>query len=1346
MRRTRNEHEPGSNARATRSETRSAASAGHRRAEQGRAKAQDFPIVAIGASAGGLDAYKRFLAAMPAKSGMAFVLIPHLDPRHESMMAELLAKQTAMPVHEAAQGMRLAKNHVYIIPPNKYLAVKHGQLELSAPSPSLRETAIDFALCSLAADQREAAIGIIFSGTGSFGTLGVKEIKLAGGLVLAQDPATAEYDSMPRSAIAAGVVDHVLPPEKLPEALLRYLPHWQPTGKRAKEPEHGELEALRRVLAVLQTRGKLDFQRYRKNMIVRRIERRMALLHVGGWDAYVERLRNDHDEVMALRGDLLIGVTTFFRDPDAFEALATHALPQLIERANADVPLRVWSPGCASGEEAYSIAMLLIEQFAAVNKAPTFQLFATDVDERALEVARAGVYPKSIATVLTPERLKRFFVNVDRRQYQVSKQLRDSIVFAQQNLIADAPFSKLDLISCRNVLIYLEPQVQEAIVSLLHFALNDGGYLLLGPSESIGRGAAIFEPVSKKWRLYRRIGPTRRDLATFPIAAHGERLRPLQPDAARRAPRFAQLLQKVLVEDFAPASVLIGRDYEILSVQGPLVDYLEFPAGDMTKNLLVLARQGLRAKIRAACQKALLERRPAIEPGARVRRNGDYVSCTVSARPITQSSEAEGLLLVAFQDHPERAPAQSAATVEHATESSMVEQLENELRATREDLRSTIEELESSNEELKTSNEEIMSMNEELQSTNEELETSKEELQSLNEELATVNSQLQDKVEDLDTTNNDLANLINVTGIPTVFLDRQLKIKRFTPPTSRLLNLMTGDVGRPFHDFASRLKDDDLLADAERVLATQAPAEKVVQTDENQWYLRRILPYRTADGGIRGVVITFVDITERMQAEGQARRLAHALYDSNDAVIVTDLKGRVISWNRGAERYYGYTEADAFKMNIADLLPEGYKQTAAEIAARAARGEPIAAFEARRVTRDGRPLDMWVTITVLKDDNGRPAGVVRTERDVTLRRQAEEEIRKLNTVLEQRVAERTAALETSEARTRSVLDAAVDAIITINAEGAILTFNAAAEKMFGYSAQEAIGRNVKVLMGPPYRDRHDEYLRRYRQTGEQHVIGTSRELRGRRKDGTGFPMQLSVKEVAGHDVFTGVIRDLTEQRALQEEIVRIATLEQRRIGQELHDSTQQELSGLGMLAQNLSEALGANAPSVESALAAQLAAGIAKVNLDLRSLARGLVPVPIPHGLMAGLDELAKSTEQTHGVACRFECPAPVELEDDGAATQLYRIAQEAVTNALKHAEANAVTIRLERSADALELEVSDDGVGIEERREPQSGLGLRIMKHRCSIIGGELEVRRRAVRGTAVICRLPDAVGIRRE
>jgi two-component system CheB/CheR fusion protein len=1307
----------------------------------------DFPIVVIGASAGGLDAMKRFLAAMPADAGIAVVFVPHLDPRHKSLMAELLAKQTPIPVQEARQGTVIRANRVYVIPPNRYLAIKDRKLELSKPPRSRgAQTAIDFALCSAARDERDAAIGVILSGTGNHGVLGVKEIKLAGGAVLVQDPETAEFDQMPSSALRTGVVDHVLPPEGMPDVLVRYAQHWRTSATPETRLTDAAAHGLQHVFALLQARTKHDFRHYRKKMIMRRIQRRMALLQIGDWDSYVDHLQTHEEEVHALFRDLLIGVTSFFRDPEAFQALAERALPKLVARATTDRPVRVWVPGCATGEETYSIAILLMEQFKKADKAASLQIFGTDINERALEIARGGIYPDSIAATLSPERLEQFFVKFDQHHYQVGKSLRESIAFATQNLISDAPFSKVDLISCRNVLIYLEPEVQEKIVSLLHFALNENGYLLLGPSESVGRASGMFAPVAKKWRLFRRIGPARRDLVRIPIVTReegGPRSAVLQ--RARHTPlAFTRLMEKLLADYFAPASALINRHYEILSVQGPLVNYLEFPPGEMIKDLLAMARQGLRIRIRSACQRAMREGHTVTETDARVSRNGRYVPCTVTVRPITEPRDAEGLLLVVFQDLPALAPAQrSNRAARDDEESSIIEQLESELRATRDDLRSTIEELKSSNEELKASNEEIMSMNEELQSTNEELETSKEELQSLNEELTTVNSQLQDKVEELDAANGDLTNLMAATDIATLFLDTQLRIKRFTPPMNRLLSLLTSDIGRPFRDFAPRFRDDELLVDAERVLRTRAPSEKEVRADEDHRYLRRILPHLTEDQGIQGVVITFIDITARIASEAQARRLAAALRDSNDAIIVSDFDGRILEWNRGARRAYGYDEAAALEMNTRDIVPDADKESVSELGKRAARGEEIESFETRRLTRDGRVLTVWVTVTLLKDERGQCVALASTERDVTALRKSEAEITRLNEDLLRREAEKLAAAAAGEQRIRAILGATVDAIITINAEGTIETFNAAAESMFGYSAKEAIGRNISLLMPAPYRQNHSDYLKRYLQTRTPRLIGRLRDLRARRKDGTEFPMQLSVSEIPELGLFTGVVRDVTEQRALQEQIVRIATGEQHRIGRELHDSMQQELTGLGLLAQNLTDALSGPESAAQRALAAKLASGIAETNRHLRRLAKGLVPVAIDaNGLMVALGDLAERTESDYGIKCRFVCPSAVHVADDGAALHLYRIAQEAVMNAIKHAHASTISIQLKQSDGFCTIQIRDDGVGIEEQASKADGLGLRIMEHRCGLIGGTFSVRRRKSGGTIIKCKVPMAPG----
>jgi two-component system CheB/CheR fusion protein len=796
-------------------------------------------------------------------------------------------------------------------------------------------------------------------------------------------------------------------------------------------------------------------------------------------------------------------------------------------------------------------------------------------------------------------------------------------------------------------------------------------------------------------------------------------------------------MQRLLAEEFAPASVLINRDYEILLLHGPVVDYLEFPAGEPTRNLLHMARQGLRTQIRSVCRQAVRDGRTVREADARVRRNGGYLRCTVTARPIAEPKEVSGLLLVVFQDRFAEVPVQPAEAHVLVDEPRLLEQLEKDLRATREDLQSTIEELETSNEELKASNEEIMSTNEELQSTNEELETSKEELQSLNEELATVNAQLREKVEDLDAANNDLTNLIAATGIPTVFLDGSLNIKRFTPPIAQLWNLVPTDVGRPFGDLALRFKDDTLLADAQQVLSTLGASEKEVHAHDGRWYLRRILPYRSGEGRVGGVVLTLFDITNRITAEAHARRLATVLLDSNDAVTVCDLDGRITAWNDGAERMFGYSEMKALTMNMRELVPAELRPKLADMFGRIAQGESFS-FETQRVTRGGEVLEVWLTATPLRDESGTVIAMATTERDVTARRRAEETIRALNATLEQRIAERTSALEASEQRVRAVLDTAADAIVTIDAAGTMQSFNKGAEAMFGYSAAEAIGRDVSLLMGSPYRENHGAYLRRYRKTREPRVIGRARELKARRKSGEEFPIVLSVTEVPGAGLYTGIVRDVTEQRALQEEIVRIATLEQRRIGGELHDNTQQELTGLGLLAETLSESLRRDG-AAGTELAVKLASGIAEAGRRVRALARGLVPVPVDReGLMVALGELARKTEDEHGIRCRFECPKPVKVADDSAALHLYHIAQEAVTNAVKHARASTVSVGLHADARNLSLEIRDDGVGIDRQAPRGDGLGLRIMEHRCGLIGGEFSVRGREAGGTIVACVVP--------
>lgn len=557
-----------------------------------------FPVVGLGASAGGLEAYKKFFLRMPVDSGAAFVVVPHLDPTHASSMVELLARQTQMPVSEALDEILVEPNHVYVIPPNKYLALIDRRLRLSSPPERhVAPTAIDFFFNSLALDQGESAVGIILSGTSSHGTSGLKDIKIAGGMLMVQDPQSAEYDQMPRNAIATGLVDFVLPPDEMPDALISYLKHPCVCGDMKESAPGPELDQLDRILNLLRTQSKFDFQAYRRNMLLRRVHRRMGICHLEQLPMYLDYSQANPHELSALLHDLMIGVTFFFRDPEAFQVLEQRVIPELIQRS-PERGIRIWCPACATGEEAYTLAILFMEHLTAEHQLVRLQIFATDINEDALQFARRGIYHESNLAAISPERLLRFFIRTDDQHWQINKQIREFITFAPQNLITDAPFSKLDLVSCRNLLIYLEPDVQAKVIRLFHFALAERGYLLLGSSESIGRDADLFEPISKKWRVFHRVALARRDLVNFPIIPTGDRRTPRFPQPeTTTAPltRFKDLMQRIVLSEFVPAAALINSKYEIQCVLGPLADFLEFPSGELTSDLLAMARPGLRS-------------------------------------------------------------------------------------------------------------------------------------------------------------------------------------------------------------------------------------------------------------------------------------------------------------------------------------------------------------------------------------------------------------------------------------------------------------------------------------------------------------------------------------------------------------------------------------------------------------------------------------------------------------------------------------------------------------------------------------------------------------------------------
>ncbi|ADE15004.1 PAS sensor protein [Nitrosococcus halophilus Nc 4] len=981
-------------------------------------KRTDFPIVGIGASAGGLDSLKQLFNTLPDDSGMAFVLIQHLDPTHESLIVELLSRCTRMKVVQVKDQMPVEVNRVYAIPPNKFIAIRDRFLYLSEPvlSHGIRMP-IDFFLRSLAEDQEEKAISIILSGTGSDGALGIKAIKNHGGMVMVQDPKTAQYEGMPSSAIVTGLVDFIQPVEDMPGILLQYTQHaYIKTVSKTTEAPSKIADTLHSILSVLRAKTKYDFRYYKKGTLLRRINRRLGLHHIEDMSRYLNFLRDNSTEATQLFKDLLIGVTGFFREEEAFKVLEEQVIAKLVQKKSVDAPIRVWVPACSTGEEPYSIAILLTEQIQAAKKNCPLQIFATDIDTEALEIARTGIYPENIAADISSERLRRFFIK-ENHTYQINKPIRESVLFAEQNLITDPPFSKLDLISCRNLLIYLEAEIQKKLIALFHFALNPGGYLFLGSTETISHQEGLFTPLSKKWRVYQRIGAIQHHLVEFPIAFTGSKTGDIYAPAPPRpseAARLAELTQKALLEDYAPASVLVNPKYRVLYFYGPTDRYLRQPTGIPTDDLLTRIREGLHLKLRAALHRATQEKQQITVPNAHIRAEGTYHRVKITVKPLQIPKTTEKLLLVSFQEEPERMLTEEHNTEVTAAEETLIRHLEQELKTTKTELHSTIEELETSNEELKAANEEIMSMNEELQSTNEELETSKEELQSLNEELNTVNSQLQDKVEELTVTNNDLANLLQSPHITTLFLDREFRIKRYTPTITQLFNLIPTDIGRPIshivHKFSNR---EALLKEAATVLENLKPMEQEVHSDEDRWYIQRILPYQTEEHHIGGVVVTFIDITQRKQIENERQRLLvkiererdklRTLIDGiSDEVWFCDAQGHLSLANRAAATAFGVERTEALYQPLSAWLsrleiytPEGQPRTLEEAPLwRSLQGETLTHVEEIIRHPQTRQLrSRQVSSAPLKTKTGEIMGAVAIARDITEEKEIETALR-----------------------------------------------------------------------------------------------------------------------------------------------------------------------------------------------------------------------------------------------------------------------------------------------------------------------------------------------------------------
>jgi two-component system CheB/CheR fusion protein len=1203
----------------------------------------ELVVVGIGASAGGIRACREFFAATPADSGMAYVVILHLSPDHESHLAEVLQHESRMPVTQVTDPAPIEPNHVYVIPPNKSLAMVDETLVLSEIGRiEERRSPVDVFLRTLAQSRRSNAVCVILSGTGPNGSNGLRQIKERGGVVLAQDPEQAEYDDMPRHAIATGLVDLVLPVAEMPRRILA----WRDGRGRVTSPEappprgDGDREALRDILMELRRDTGHDFSSYKEAAILRRIERRLALHQTTTLAEYVRIIREHADEPKALLRDLLISVTHFFRDAEAFEKLDTGVIASLVERRDDEHPVRVWVPGCATGEEAYSLAMLFAERSGGVVDPAAVQVFASDVDERSIAVAREGLYTEAEVADVSPERLRRFF-RKETDGYRVARDLRETVLFAHHNVIRDPPFSHLDLVSCRNFLIYLNRAAQQRVMEVLHFALKPGGYLFLGGSETVDGASAMFLTVDKDAHIYQCRGVGVRP--TLPLSDLGaprrlERLRRVEsglPEIRIHDRAALGELHHRLLEQYGPPSLVVNEEHHLVHLSERAGRYLQLSGGEMSTSILRLVRPELRMELRTALHQAG-QRRTAVEARGIATAMPDRTELVnLLVRPVLgEDDPARGYFLVVFED---ASPPAGAGTPADGEVVRPVEpaarHLEDEVVQLRAQLRATVEQYETQAEEGKAAHEELQAINEELRSTAEELETSREELQSVNEELTTVNQELKNKIDELSQASNDVRNLINSTDIGTIFLDRALCVKLFTPRARDGFNLIPADIGRPLSDITSQILYGDLMRDAERVLATLQVFEREVSTRSGRSYLLRLLPYRTGDDRIEGLVLTLIEITERLRAEVRMRageeRMRLLIERAEDYAIVTLSPDHLIdSWNVGAERMFGYAEEEILGQSAGILFTaEDRAAGVPEDDWRRAREQGRAEAERWQLRKDGERIFASGVIHALRD--AELLGFAWIARDLTGRQQSEAELRRAYDELEARVRDRTLDLEEDVRR------------------------------------QRASEKRTRLLL--------------------RHIVTAQED-------------------------------------------------ERRRVARDLHDQLGQRVTALRLGLDRLAQ--GSTAADFDRQLTA-IRETAGQLDGEVSFLAWELRPAALDDlGLVAALEQYVVEWSRHYGIEAAFHADA-LRLDAD-LEVSLYRIAQEALNNVVKHAQASRVEVLIEARPGEVVLIVEDNGVGFSPEEVTGRGLGLLGVSERASLVGGSLEIESNSGAGATVFVRIP--------
>jgi two-component system, chemotaxis family, CheB/CheR fusion protein len=1347
-----------------------------------------FPIVGVGASAGGIEALKAFFTAADANGGLAYVVIQHLSPEHQSLMADILGRCTSMPVVQIEDGQQVEPDHVYVIRPGFTVTLKDARLHLGHPVEKRgHRRPVDDFFRSLAREQQESAIGVILSGTGTNGSAGAQAIKAVGGLCIAQDPDSAEFPGMPLSLIHSGYADHVLAAGEIPAALQRYVRHpffdLNAKGRaRAAQEIERHRQDLGEILAIIRSRTGHEFAQYKPPTILRRINRRMGLLGVTTLAEYAICLREKTEEVSTLTHDLMINVTGFFRDPEAWEALREAVIQPLVAGRSPGDPIRAWVTACASGEEAYSLAILISEEAERLGKSVDIKIFATDTADKSLALARAGIYPGGIEGDLSTERLEKFFERGE-QTYRVSKVLRDQIVFAPQDVLRDPPFSRVDIVTCRNLLIYLEPEAQRRVLALTHFALREGGYLFLGNAETVGPADRLFESVSKRWRIYRRLGADRHSAAQLPaLAARTPEARPIvhivPPVPLRPSP--TAIIQAALLDEFGPPSAVVDANERIVYFHGDATPYLQVPQGESTQNFLDLVRPALRPAVRQVLRKAVAEQRAVsadIESGTATGR------VTISAAPLKLGRPPD-YFRVSFQPSgaeqamPDSNQSQLRTPIRAYTASAEPDShLEEELRILRRELQTSVESFEAANEELKASNEEVTSINEELQSANEELETSKEELQALNEELVTVNSQLQTKLLELEALTDDLDNLLSSTNIAVVFLDTQLKVRRFTPAINDLLELLPGDIGRPLAHLAQKFSDGDLIADAASVLARLTPMEAETLSHSGRWYLRHTLPYRTEDNRIAGVVITFVEITVRKKAEQSIEaaqaRLQAAIEQMPAAVLMIETPGgKFLLGNRLAaalfEQPYPLPLVGQHWSTIHATLrgthPDGrpFQHNEWPLARTLADGATVMDEGLEFTRTDGSRVVLSMSASPIRNAAGDMVAAIAAFWNVTERKRTE------------------AALRDSEARFRMLVESAYDfAIFMLDEEGRVVSWNQGAERVTGHSEVDILGKPGALLFTPEDRTNHvpEDEIRRAAESGR-----ALDERWHMRKDGTRFwasGVLTVARDVNGvtHG-FVKVMRDQTERKEtdarLQEALRSARQLRARAEGanrakDEFISTVSHELrtplntirlwSRIFVDGKVQAHHIVEGGKIIDRAALAQQQ--LIDDLLDVSRMASGQLRLAMRDTML--IDAVEAAVETIHSLADGRRITLTTDLSDEVGIVhidpdRIQQVVWNLLANAVKFTpEGGRVHVRVARVDGTVEIEVRDTGIGIHEeflphvfdrfrqaeqgasRRFAGLGLGLSIAKQLIELQGGTVTARSEGMgRGATFTVYLP--------